>query len=415
LPRRSASLPTPVTATPADARQALERFVVDNAELVELEARLGRFNVFDALRVARQEIRHSNFLAWLLSPEESHGQGDLFLRAVLMDLLRRTPPGRREISPIEIDSTRFAGVEVRREWNHIDLLIACREPALVLAVENKVYSGERVGQLARYRDVVAREFRAVPPGRRLHVYLTRRGQAASHEDWISYGYGDLHAALDRCFRLHGSGIGTDVAVFIRHYLNVIGGRFMDDPELDRLCRTIYQKHRLALDLLFDRGRLSGGPLAAARQAIESHPARFVVLGQTGRSIRFQPSAWAEVLPPIGRRVKSLGRRGWLYCEVYRTRRSLLFFVRGGHTDKDERAVREKVLLRITQNPAEFGLRLKTRESLKKRWNSLIKQPIERWRDAEPDDDFLRRRVTEVLNEQAEKLKRVGDAIASLKV
>ena len=56
-----------------DAGEALERFVVDNDDLLQLEERIGRFNIFDALGVAHAEIRHSNFLAWLLDPAESHG------------------------------------------------------------------------------------------------------------------------------------------------------------------------------------------------------------------------------------------------------------------------------------------------------------------------------------------------------
>jgi hypothetical protein len=95
---------------------ALERFVVDNDELLELESRIGRFNIFDALRVDRAEIRHSNFLAWLLNPAESHGQGALFLRAVLMDLLQSAPEFR-PFSPIELDGEELRGVEVHREFS----------------------------------------------------------------------------------------------------------------------------------------------------------------------------------------------------------------------------------------------------------------------------------------------------------
>src|SRR5688500_12157734 len=102
---------------------ALERFVVDNDELAELETKIGRFNVFDALGVARAEIRHSNFLRWLLDPADSHGQGSLFLNALLMDLLREAPTHLRPFSPVILDGTDPRGVEVRREWRHIDLLV----------------------------------------------------------------------------------------------------------------------------------------------------------------------------------------------------------------------------------------------------------------------------------------------------
>jgi hypothetical protein len=44
---------------------ALEAFVVDNDDLLALESIIGRFNIFDALGIARTEIRHSNFLAFI--------------------------------------------------------------------------------------------------------------------------------------------------------------------------------------------------------------------------------------------------------------------------------------------------------------------------------------------------------------
>src|SRR5947208_2961342 len=73
--------------------EALERFVVENDDLLALESLIGRFNIFDALGITRREIHHSNFLGFLLDPAESHKQGPLFLKAVLIDLLKQAPPG----------------------------------------------------------------------------------------------------------------------------------------------------------------------------------------------------------------------------------------------------------------------------------------------------------------------------------
>ena len=89
----------PIALPPTTELEALERFVVDNDDLLALEERVGRFNLFDALGIARRELSHSNFLAWLLDPAESHGQGPLFLRAVLMDLLRQTPVEQSAVQP----------------------------------------------------------------------------------------------------------------------------------------------------------------------------------------------------------------------------------------------------------------------------------------------------------------------------
>ncbi len=58
------------------------RELVESAEFrrYHKEQQTPRFNPFDVLRYAEYEIRHSNVLAWLLTPGESHGLGDKFLR-----------------------------------------------------------------------------------------------------------------------------------------------------------------------------------------------------------------------------------------------------------------------------------------------------------------------------------------------
>jgi hypothetical protein len=134
---------------PHEDLQALERFVIENDDLLALEARIGKFNIFDALGIVRRELQHSNFLAWLLDPSESHGQGDAFLNAVLMDMLKHAPREKRPLSPVMLDGSELRGVEVRREWRKIDLLIISEEPSFVVVIENKVDSGEHSNQLQR--------------------------------------------------------------------------------------------------------------------------------------------------------------------------------------------------------------------------------------------------------------------------
>ena len=51
---------TDPTATMQDTIAHLRRFVVECAGLRELERSLSRFNVFDVLRSAESELRHSN-------------------------------------------------------------------------------------------------------------------------------------------------------------------------------------------------------------------------------------------------------------------------------------------------------------------------------------------------------------------
>ncbi|MGP1345484.1 MAG: PD-(D/E)XK nuclease family protein [Phycisphaerales bacterium] len=294
-------------APPSD-HDALEQFVVDNEDLLELERHIGRFNIFDALRISRTEIRHSNFLAWLLDPAESHGCGALFLNAVLIDLLRQTPRELRPISPIKLDGAQLSGVEVRREWRNIDLLIHSRDPSFVIAIENKIGAGESRGQLMRYERTVRDAFPKVPS---LFVFLTPAGEDASEDTWTPYSYESLHATLER-LRATGTGaIGDEVSTFLNHYTRLLRSRVMEDETIAELCQRIYKNHRQAIDLIIEHAATGGSEvLSIVREILDAQPDRWCTHNQTGSLIEFMPKAWLDILPPIGSRA-SKDEQTWL--------------------------------------------------------------------------------------------------------
>jgi len=320
--------------TPKEAVAALERFVIDNDELLELEEQIGRFNIFDALGVVRQEIRHSNFLAWLLEPAESHGQGQLFLKAILMDLLRQTPLDDRPLSPIDLDGVDLAGVEVRREWENIDILIVANDPAVVIAIENKIDAGEHSNQLKRYMDTVLRDY-PKPKYKHLFVFLTPEGDEPSEDDWTTYNYGDIHNALERCLRLNEDSIGNEVATFLRHYLNVIRGRLMDDPKIDEMCERIYRNHRHAVEMLVERmGDPRSRIIREIREKLEADAQKWYVEGDHNISCRFLPKKWFSILPAINSRPQ-LHPNAWVFATIRLLPRKIIFDVIVGPTSDEK--------------------------------------------------------------------------------
>jgi hypothetical protein len=88
-----------VDLVPED-RRALEAFVVENTELETLEGFLDQFNIFEAVGVERQELRHSDFLAFLLNPSENHRLGDLFVRRLLQRILVSNSHLAQPLSPV---------------------------------------------------------------------------------------------------------------------------------------------------------------------------------------------------------------------------------------------------------------------------------------------------------------------------
>ena len=77
---------------------------------------------------------------------------------------------------------------------YIDLLISCEEPRFVIAIENKIDSGEHDDQLQRYKGTVASDF---PGVKSLFVFLSPQGDDPSDEDWVSYSYAALYQAFIR--------------------------------------------------------------------------------------------------------------------------------------------------------------------------------------------------------------------------
>lgn len=139
-------------------RDALTAFVVENRDLERLKALLERFNIFEAIGVVRQELRHSDFLAFLLNPQENHRLGDIFVKRLLQRLLVDTEDVSVPVTPIDLDLWSLEQMEVRREWQRIDILLLDEPNRLAVIIENKIGTGEHSDQLRRYHRTVTEHY-----------------------------------------------------------------------------------------------------------------------------------------------------------------------------------------------------------------------------------------------------------------
>jgi hypothetical protein len=153
-------------------RELLEELIVDNPELERLEELLRPFNFFEATGATYNELRHSTFLGFLLDPQQSHGLGDRFLRRFLRMALQRVAPDERPVSLLDLDLWDLDDVEVRREWQSIDILAISPANAFVAIIENKIHSGEHDDQLERYWHEIERRRMA---GKIIGIFLSPGG------------------------------------------------------------------------------------------------------------------------------------------------------------------------------------------------------------------------------------------------
>lgn len=255
--------------TSAAQRRLLDAFLVDNQELELLNARLSAFNLFNVLRIERVEIRHSNVLAWLLSPNETHGLGANFLRRFLSRLLMDHEEARIPLTPAQVELMDFNDVEVLREWQNIDVVARSRSDRWCLMIENKVKGGETRDQLVRYLKVARTE---MPDHVMIPVFLTLEGEDPSSEameaGYLRLSHTHILELAEQIVSQHRSRIPDDARVLLDHYFVTLRRLTMQDQELIDLCKAIYRKHRDAIELIIEYGSASN-VIDACKAEIES--------------------------------------------------------------------------------------------------------------------------------------------------
>lgn len=221
---------------------ALKEFLLDINCLEELLPWSGKFNLFDVLKASRNEIRHSNVLAWLLDANENHEIGDTFIKRIIQDLIKDSTSQSNIFRLLLLD---FYSFSVYREWKNIDILMLSNDEKIAIAIENKVGSHEHDNQLKRYKEILNKEY---PNYEKIFIYLTPEGECPSDDDWKILTYETIVENLEHiCDKAE---LLPDVKLMINNYIDTIRRDIVDDTQLIDICNKIYNKHKRALDLIY---------------------------------------------------------------------------------------------------------------------------------------------------------------------
>lgn len=266
----------------------LTEFVVHNAELEELEDKLRQFNIFEAVGMQWQEIRHSAFIAFLLAPQQAHGLGEDFLKKVIQRSLLSSRSASLPVNVVNLHLMNLDKTVVEREWNNIDILLLNHPHQLAVIIENKLQSGEHDNQLDRYFQMVQRQY---PDWRILGLYLTIDGEQPSDSRYLPISYADIADIVGALVISRETVLGPDVRTLMHHYVQMLRRNIVSDAELDELCRQIYQKHKRALDLIVARipDKQAIIHQALLKMVVETPGIRLRWHGRTG--ISFHPEEW----------------------------------------------------------------------------------------------------------------------------
>jgi len=210
----------------------------------KLELGLQTPNIFEILKISKTEIRHSNFLSWMLNPNGSHQLGDVFLKRFLREVF--LSERFNDINQVDVEGMDLSNVEVYREWNNIDILIKLEN--IVVCIENKILSGEHSNQLTKYKKVVENNF---PQEKKTFIYLTPEGNTSKQEKDIyqPLSYDFIIESLERIISVYENSINQKVLLYIQDYITIIKRQLMGTDKLSQLSQKIYTNHKELFDFI----------------------------------------------------------------------------------------------------------------------------------------------------------------------
>lgn len=371
-----------------ESRAALEALVVDNDDLEELELLLGEFNIFEAIGAVRHELRHSDFLGFLLDPRSNHGLGDEFARLLLQKALTFDVDKQLPISLIDLDVWNLTEIEVYREWQNIDLLLVDKVHRLTVIIENKIGTSEHSNQLQRYRQIVDQQY---PGWNIIPIFLTPDGDIPSDESYIPLSYSTVCKVLEGLTKKRTSTMGEDVRTLITHYTQMLRRHIVSESEIADLCQRIYKKHKLAFDLILEhRPNEQAQVIEIVKNLITIEPS--LNLDTAAKTlVRFAPKEWY---------VPSLTQgQGWtpsgqmLLFEIYHRGDSLTVVLYLGPGPEE---IRQSLFSMAQANVPPFRTQSK---SLNQKWNSIFRKKLLQGKDYDDANlEELKIKLEKVWNE-----------------
>lgn len=224
--------------------EALKNFLLDIDCLNQLDEWSVKFNLFDILKISRAEIRHSNILAWLLTPNENHGLYDNILKGFVHFFITSFSNENDIFRTLLMD---FRSFDILREWHNIDILAVSDKEKYVLCIENKIDTGEHDNQLYRYQKIIEENF---PEHQKTYIYLSPTGAESSIPDiWWSMSYNDVVQIIESA--CNKTKLLPEAELLIKNYIDTIRRDIVGDERLAKICAEIYAKHKRALDLIYE--------------------------------------------------------------------------------------------------------------------------------------------------------------------
>lgn len=296
-----------------DSRYSQIQELIQHEDFKTLRKETSRFNVFEVLRSTTSEIKHSNVLAWLLDPFANHSCGNAFLKQLLVSVIAES--GMSDLSFKELYMLDLDRVQVHREWpstesafedydidpnevktknskKRIDIVITIKLDTnetekkrtmdssdevnsalesgkeyqtsedkvinkVVIAIENKIHSGEGTEQLKNYNEVL-KLFEK--DSHLIRIFLTPEGiQSEMVHNWHACSYKQIYRVILETLDRHRNDIQAEKRMLIEQYIELLDAYIIaqqDDNRREEVYSGLWSSYPELIKNILKKGRES---------------------------------------------------------------------------------------------------------------------------------------------------------------
>lgn len=281
----------------------LKKLILDD-RFVKLKSYVNQeINLMSILNIAHKELQHSNFLAWLFDPNESHNKEEYFIREFIKLYFKENNYSdlgvKKPLSVFNFAKLDLSDITILREYKNIDLLIISEKNKLIICIENKIFAKEGEGQLTKYRKFVESNYEEYDF--RIYIYLSLFEQEISEEEqehYVSITYDHIINLLKNS--LENSELSENVRFVISQYITSLKVIMNDNSEIELIAKELYQDYKTSFDLVWKYIN----PSSLAKSKLQKIPNELVSLIKnhpelepaptTNSYIRFKPKKLIEL-------------------------------------------------------------------------------------------------------------------------
>ncbi len=341
-------------------------------------------NLMSILNVSHRELQHSNFLAWLFDPNESHGLGDYFITEFIKLYYRENEyqdlKSYSTLSVFDFVNLKFSDIEIRREHKNIDILIISELNKLCVVIENKIFAREGKGQLKRYRKLISEEYSNYDY--RIFIFLSLFEQEISEPErdyYIQLTYDHIVKLITQTLNSQTIILGKNTRFVLEQYIQTLRSIMNENEEIEKIAKDLYRKYKSAFDLVFKYvSPTSTGLVPHNLKRLIENEKTIRPFHTTKTYVRFQPNFLYD-------KIELLKNKGflredddlinnWLFLFEFRINKDSIFFdMKIG--DYEDPSCREKLFELFRNNTSVFNKVARGDRPLSKHWHSSFQKTI----------------------------------------